>query len=399
MLSIMSFSLGLPFMAFYLREFGVTDVAEIKYYIGILAAAPAFSMALMAPIWGILGDKYGKKIMLLRAMFAGSLVLVGMGLATDLQLLLILRISQGLFTGTITAANTLVASQTPQDRMSFALGFLSSSNFIGMAIGPTIGGYVGELIGYRVSFFAGGALMLMGFLLVLFLVKEEKREKVAPLDNRIGVHKIIGVFTPTIVITLFIILCLNTVRSIFSPYMPLFVQQMLGTMVGAPRITGLISTITALMVATAGLTLSRLGDRFDKFMILKRLMLGSLLMSLIVSIPDKLTMFIIVYALLFLMLGGIEPIVMTITVKDIPPELRGMIFGFIGVVVNLGLGISPLIGGWVSIKYDLHAILYLFPLFISISLIPVLLLTSNNLLKRSKNQALREPSTTTSFRR
>ena len=112
--------------------------------------------------------------MILRAMAGGAIIMVFIASARSVQAVFILRTAQGLFTGTITAAATLVASGTPRDKLSYALGFLSSSTFIGFALGPFAGGLLAEYTGYRTTFYLGGAIIAVAFFLVLFLVKEPR---------------------------------------------------------------------------------------------------------------------------------------------------------------------------------------------------------------------------------
>ncbi|WP_406543605.1 hypothetical protein [Clostridium ljungdahlii] len=52
-LSIMSFNFGMPFLPFYIQQLGITAPNDIKFYSGILNAAPAVTMAIMCPIWGL----------------------------------------------------------------------------------------------------------------------------------------------------------------------------------------------------------------------------------------------------------------------------------------------------------------------------------------------------------
>ena len=119
-LAIAGFGFVLPFVPFYIQELGVTDAEELRLWTGILAAAPALSMAIMAPIWGLLADRFGKKLMMLRAMFFGTIIMSLMATTRSVQAVLVLRICQGLFTGTITASAALVAGGTPKDKLSYA---------------------------------------------------------------------------------------------------------------------------------------------------------------------------------------------------------------------------------------------------------------------------------------
>ncbi len=148
-ISLMSFGLSLPFLPYYIQELGIKDLDRLKFYTAITSAAPALGMGLMAPIWGILADRYGKKLMLLRAVFCASIVLLGLSLSVEVWQIILLRICQGLLTGTVGASSAFIASNTPDDKLSYSLGFLSSSTFIGLSAGPAIGGIIAESMGYR----------------------------------------------------------------------------------------------------------------------------------------------------------------------------------------------------------------------------------------------------------
>ncbi len=173
-IALMSFGFGLPFLPFYIQELGIVDPAQISFYTGLSSTIPAATMVISAPIWGLMADRYGRKLMLMRAMFAAIFIIGAMGLVTNIGQLLILRALQGIFTGTITASMAFVSANTPENKMSSALGFMTSSNFIGYSIGPVMGGIMAENLGYRFCFLSGGGLMIVSMLLVGFLVKEDK---------------------------------------------------------------------------------------------------------------------------------------------------------------------------------------------------------------------------------
>ena len=365
-ISLTSFGLGIPFISFYIQEMGVTDPNQVKLFTGILSTAPAVTMAIMAPIWGRLADKWGRKLMILRAMLAAAIVIGGMGIVTSVWQLVILRACQGLFTGTITAATTFVAANTPKNRLSYALGFMSSSNFIGFSIGPLLGGLFAESFGYRFSFFAGSGLMLIGFFLALFLLVEKKstlgkKEEISEEDED-GVDSV-KLFTPMILSLLVVLFLHRITRSVFSPYIALFVQSNLNSTEGAAKFTGMINGAAGLATALAGLTISRLGDKLDKLKLAMTLILISFLVSLTLGLASSLNIFIILYGILFFFLGGIEPIITSTTAESIPSERRGELFGFQGLVGSLGWMVSPMLGAYVSVNYSINSILLLMPVF------------------------------------
>lgn len=381
-ISIMSFGFGMPFLPFYIQQLGITAPSDVKLYSGILNAAPAVTMAIMAPIWGIISDKYGRKIMLMRAMFFASFIIAGTGLVANVNQLIILRLLQGVFTGTVTAATILIAANTPKNRLSFALGFLSSSTFIGQSIGPVIGGVVAEYVGYRVSFIIGGILMFLDFLLVLFIVKEnkesinktEKKEKAS--DESLPLSSI---FTTLAISMLLVLFFIRIGRTIFNPYMPIYVQEIMGTTKGIAGITGGINGFLALMTALSGLTLSRLGDKYNKMkLLIIYLVAGAIIAVPLVSIKN-LWIFTGVLGIVFFVTGGVEPVIMSITTENTPVNRRGILFGVQGTVGSIGFAVAPLLGGFISIRYSTNFVLVFIPIFLLISALGVLIVRKNKI--------------------
>ncbi|NMM62845.1 multidrug efflux MFS transporter [Clostridium sp. P21] len=383
-LSIMSFNFGMPFLPFYIQQLGITSPNDVKLYSGILNAAPAVTMAVMSPIWGIISDKYGRKLMLIRAMLFASFIIAGTGMVVNVNQLIILRLLQGIFTGTVTAAIVLVAANTPKSRLSFALGFLSSSTFIGQSVGPVIGGFVAECVGYRVSFIVGGILMFLDFLLVLFLVKEDKKSTIEVEENKEKEKvPLLSIFTATAISMLVVLLFIRIGRTIFNPYIPIYVQEIKNTTKGIAGITGLINGFLALTTALAGLTLSRLGDKYDKMKLLViYLMLGAIF-ALPLAYTNKLWLFTGIFGIVFFITGGVEPVIMSITTEDTPVNRRGLLFGVQGTVGSIGFAVAPLMGGLISIKYSTKAVLLFIPIFLLFSALAVLAIMFHNIKKNS----------------
>ena len=118
-------------------------------------------MAIASPIWGILGDRYGRKPMLIRSMVGGAITVGLIYFARSPTELLVLRLLQGATSGTVAAATALVAAETPRNRVGWALGVVTSAVALGSAIGPVVGGLAAALLGLRLMFLAGGILLLL----------------------------------------------------------------------------------------------------------------------------------------------------------------------------------------------------------------------------------------------
>lgn len=377
-MSLMSFSLGIPFLPFYIQELGVIEPDKIKLVTGILNASPAIGMGIMAPIWGSLSDKVGKKPMLVRAVLCAAIILFGMGLVKSVNGLIVFRILQGFLTGTITAAAALIATETPNEHMSYALGFLTSSTFIGYSLGPAIGGMLAEVIGYQSSFLLGGTLMSITLIVVLLFVKESKKPKLES-SNRKKIH-IKYLVTPMIFLSLLMVFFVRLGRTLPGSYVSLYIQQMRGMIEGSAMTTGLITAGTSIVTAISALALSRLGDRHDKSKLIMIYLSGGIAMAILLLFTNTLTSFAIFYILIFLTIGGIEPLTMSYVVTLVPEDRRGTLFGLQGMVGCIAWAIGPMIGSYTTINFGLESVFYFMPIFLGLAMVTTMIIK-----KRQKN--------------
>jgi DHA1 family multidrug resistance protein-like MFS transporter len=113
------------------QELGIIDPDQVKLWADLPNSVQAVSMAFMAPIWGALADRHGRTMMVERAMFGGALIFLAMGFARDIHILRLLRILQGMITGTVPAATALVASTTPRGNSGQSMGTLHTGIWLG----------------------------------------------------------------------------------------------------------------------------------------------------------------------------------------------------------------------------------------------------------------------------
>ncbi len=367
-ISLTSFGFGLPFIPFFIQELGVTDPDQLKIFTGVLTAAPAITMAIMSPIWGILSDRFGQKLMIQRAMLAAVVIIGGMGMAANVWQLIILRFLQGLFTGTITASSAFVAVNTPNNKLSYALGFLSSATFVGYSLGPLLGGKVAEHFGYRVSFYVGGLLMLLGFFIVTFFLKGDKKPTSARTSVVRGKGSYSELFTVSMIMLLVMLFLQRIIRTVFNPFIPLFIQETTNTIVGAASTTGNINGLVGFVSALSAILISRLGDKYDKMLLIRIMLIIGLVDVLIINLTTGLVPFVLFYTVLFFIIGGIEPLITSTTAEMTHPERRGTLFGIQGLVGSLGWMVSPVMGTYVSIVFGIKAIFWIVLGFIMLNL-------------------------------
>ena len=351
-LSLTGFGFILPFLPLYIQELGNFSQTELRYWVGLTSAGPALMMGLMAPVWGLLADRWGRKLMLLRATLGGSITMALIGMAGSVQSLLVFRLLHGLFSGTVTAAAILVASNTPKNRLSYALGFLSSSTFIGFSSGPLIGGLLAEFIGYRSTFTIGSALIFVAFLLVILFINDEQ-----PLPHmtdesteRFSIRDILKAPYLFVFVVLFFI---RIARIMPIPFLPLHVQEIRGSTGGVSAITGIISAARGVAAALAGITISRFADRFDKTRMVAILSAVAAALALPMYFTNGLWSFTGFFVVSTFFISGVEPILQSLMSVHTSPRHRGIIFGFQTMVGSLGWFCAPLTGSAVSIHLSI----------------------------------------------
>ncbi|MCX7788437.1 MAG: MFS transporter [Spirochaetes bacterium] len=366
-LSLMGFNFVLPFLPYYIQELGVREAESLRMWTGVIASAPALSFAVVSPFWGMAADRWGKKLMILRAMIAGGIIMMLYAFCATVQSVAALRVIQGFFTGTIAASTTMVAAGTPRNKLSYALGFLSSSNYIGTSLGPLVGGVFAESFGFRTTFIVGGVILFIGAIIVIVYV-EELNEKGIPEETTIldreGMAKGNGtepfplrnLLHRSFLTLFFLLFILRIARNIANPFIALYIQDVRGTMEGAPSLMGLISAGSGLLTALAGVTLVRLGDSRPRERLLKNLFLISAVTALPMGFTGSVTGFSISFLVSSYFMGGIEPIIQSSMSIIAPQNRKGIVFGVQTTIGSLGWFVAPLIGSYVSIQFGIHEV-------------------------------------------
>ncbi len=407
--SITGFSLSLPFAPFYIQQLGVTEPNAVKFWAALSQAATGVSLAVMAPIWGALADRYGRKPMMLRANFCAVAVLAAMAFSPSVHVFVLLRFMQGMFTGTINAAMTFVATSAPRERHGMALGTLSTAVFSGSMIGPTVGGVLGDAIGYRPTFLASSCLLFVSALIILFPVQEHfvpppqrsNGKRLPDLLGQLGPSaplqlalyfgssaksvgrwmKGIGPYLPL----LLLLFCMAVARSFDRPILPLYVQSIHGALEGASRLTGLVGGVAAVGAMLAGVLLGRLADRAAPPLIgmlsAAGAGVGLLFMGLFpvfgVLFPAR-----FVYAFCA---GGLDPVFQVWLSKSTPERRRGTILGWSVTAKSLGWSLSPMASGGVAVLLGTRTVFFVAPVLFCV-LIPLIHVVSRRAVRMEAEQ-------------
>ena len=136
-----------PLLPFYVKNFGGNGVTILGFHlgVGILAGViiSSFTVAQLvsAPMWGRFSDRFGRRPTLLIALSAAAIAYLIFGFADSLFLIFLSRLVQGAGGGTVGVIQAYVADSTAPEDRARALGWLSATTNLGVALGPVLGSF------------------------------------------------------------------------------------------------------------------------------------------------------------------------------------------------------------------------------------------------------------------
>jgi DHA1 family multidrug resistance protein-like MFS transporter len=360
-IAISGFTVFMPFMPYYVQELGVTKLEEVELWSGLLLSAQAVTMATAAPVWGSLADRHGRKIMVVRAMLGGSMVIALMGFVSRVEHLVILRAIQGALTGTVPAATTLVASSAPPERRGYALGVLQMAIYLGASVGPMLGGFIADNLGYRATFWTTGGLLFSAGVLVSALVHEkfvspEERGDQEAEQPRLWDGVLLVLRTRALMVVFGIRVLMRTGMRTVGPMLPLFVQEMVAADAKIATITGTISGAAAAASAVSAVVLGRVSDRIGYRRILLVCGTGACVLSALMAGAKNPTQLGILRALGGAAMGGILASVSALMATLAPKDRFGAVYGVDTTMVSAANAVAPMIGAGLAAGWGLASV-------------------------------------------
>jgi MFS family permease len=348
-------TLLLPFLPLYVEQLGVTDPAAIVQWSGVAYGAAFLTAALTAPLWGRLGDRYGRKLMLIRSSLGMAVAMSLIGLSQNVYQLVGLRLLAGLLGGYSSGSMILVATQTPRAQTAWALGMMSSGIMAGNLVGPLIGGVLPPLIGIRMTFLAAGAIIFVAFLATTFLIKEEPR----PRRSGNVKHKAGFASVPDkrpIIAMLATGMLLMFANMSIEPIITVYVAQIVPNPAHVTIVAGLVMSAAALGSIISASRLGKLADQVGHWTVI----IGCLLVCAVLLIPQAFVtdgwQLIGLRFLMGLSLGGLLPCVATVIRHNVPERSAGSVLGYSTSSQYLGQVTGPLAGGFVGGHFGMRAV-------------------------------------------
>jgi MFS family permease len=261
--TITGMTLLMPTLPIYVAELGVTSQVAVVRWSGVAFGITFLMAALAAPFWGRLADRHGRKLTLVRAGIGMSIAMPLTGLVQDVWQLVLVRALIGLVGGYASGAVVFVASQTPKDRVGWALGVLSTGVLAGNIAGPLAGGFVTGWVGIRATFLLAGAVIFVAFLATAFLIRDVPTAPKPTAEKeraKVGLWRRIPDRVPVVamLVTAFLLLFAN--MSI-EPIITLFMARIVAPKGAVVMMSGTVMAAAAFASIASAPGIGRLGDR------------------------------------------------------------------------------------------------------------------------------------------
>ncbi|ERT56455.1 MFS transporter [Megasphaera vaginalis (ex Srinivasan et al. 2021)] len=350
-----SYTMLIPFLPVYLtHELGV-DPSSVNIWSGIVFSSTFAVSAIMAPIWGRMADRRGKRLMAIRASFLLAISYFFGGIVTTPLELTFMRMFQGFAAGLWPMELAIMTTYAPPKKMGICLGIMQGGLTAGGVIGPLFGGILAEVFGMRMSFFLAAAALFLNFLVLLFFVKEPPDSLAAeptpghPETSGSGLWR-----NPLIRDMLLFGVFVQMVILIVQPVLTTYITELAGNLDNVIFVAGLVFSLSGFASAISAPLWGRFGQHqgFHKSLTYALTLAG--IFSIIQSLPRDLYLFAASQFCVGLFFSGIYPSINAILAQNTDSHTKGRVFGLLFSAQQIGSMAGPLLGGMIATFCGMH---------------------------------------------
>jgi DHA1 family multidrug resistance protein-like MFS transporter len=330
-----------PFLPLFIKDLGVKH--DLAFWSGVILAAQAIATIVMTPYWGKMADKYGRKLMIVRAGICLALIYLGMSYCQTLWQLLLLRVLNGVFTGFIPSSITLVATNSPKTESARNVAIVQSASAFGMIAGPAAGGFLANLVGYRGSMTVSFVVVAIAVLLVYLLVEE--REKVTACVQATSLWQDFQAAfqKPVLLTAMFSDMDNGFVMMASQPILILYIQQLTGAQ--ANLFAGPIFSLPGLAIVLTNYYWCRIGEKLTFQRVILFGLTGLGIFTLLQGLTHNIWLFAGWYFIAGIFGAAVSPNTAGLVATRVEPDFQGRAFAIQQSSRNFGSFIAPLLAG------------------------------------------------------
>ena len=347
------YTMLIPFLPMYLlKELGVAP-EYVKIWNGAIFSISFLIGGILAPVWGKLADKHGKRLMGIRSAAGLALSYFLGSIVTSPEQMFMVRALQGFAAGLISICFALATSFVPPERLGIGLGIIQTGLTLGNIAGPLIGGTLATYLGMRSSFVVAGSLLSIITLIFIFVIPEP--EPVAKPNEDVPSGSILSRPEVREILTIhFVVFC---VILLVQPILALYVE----TLDVGDNVMLLSGLSFSLVGFASAITAPMWGNFGQKQGFHKTLMLAtffSALANVLTALPSKFYLFCICNFTYGLFFAGVMPSTSAILAKNTQQNERGRVFAYMFSAQQAGSMLGPLLGGFIATVFPMKFVFF-----------------------------------------
>ena len=342
-LASMSWNQIVPFLPRFLEEIGAKG--SLYQWTGIIFSAQSLAAIVSAPLWGKLGDSYGRKMMTIRAGVFLCAIYFLMSYCTSPWQLAALRFMNGALTGFIPGSIALIATNTPTGQVARYVATAQSCQAAGQIAGPAIGGFLAMLFLYRGSMRASGVAILVSVLLVLFFVKEPNKTREVRHTSLMQ-DVTFAIKSPLLAALMFGTMMQYFLIMSISPFVVLHVREIAPG--GSDMLAGTIYAFPAIALLMTAHLWSKTGERIGHQRVIRMGLVSGAVVCFLLVFTKNIWWFGGVYLLTGVCIAAVQACTAALTCRKVPEVFRGRAFGMQTSAGVVGSCTAPLAAGWIG---------------------------------------------------
>jgi MFS transporter, DHA1 family, multidrug resistance protein len=345
-LAMVGMNLVVPFLPFFIRDLGVHGEEAVASWSGLVFAAPFMLSFFFTPFWGAMGDRYGRKLMVVRAIFGLAISQFLIGLSPNVEFLFAFRMVQGAISGFIPSALALVSSTSPKNKTGYAIGMLQTATAAGTVIGPLIGGLLADVVSYRTIFIIVACLcFIAGYTVVRNVKIEETKSEKDKSEFTLKTNYAYAFTSSRIRMALILILITQIGIVLVQPIFALFVETFPINKTYLSTITGSTFSIMGVFMIFSAPNWGKLCDKKGYRINVAIATSGAALSYILQSFATSIYQIIVLRAMLGIFLGGLLPSLYSYVSKNTESLRRSGVMGIASSAFILANSFGPLVGG------------------------------------------------------
>lgn len=353
-----SMTMVVPFISLYIDSLGNFSDAYVQKWSGLVFAVTFVTAFIFSPIWGRLGDKIGRKKILVVSAAGMAVSVLLMGYATSVFQLFMLRFFMGIFTGFVPMSQAFISVQTPSNIAGKVLGTLQTGSVTGTLMGPLLGGVLADTMGYGASFKLTAITLFISSFVVAVGIKELQL-KVTNAEDEISYtpREVIKhiIQSPMFLTIMLISMVVQIAHFSIQPILSLYVVELNG-----PANIALMSGIAFSVAGLGNLIFARklgaLGDRIGYVKILIFLLFIAGIFYFPGAFVTNIWQLVILRFFVGTAIGGIIPLRVAYIRDAAPLSMQGEVLGYNTSLRFLGNVVGPALGGLIASIYGFSAV-------------------------------------------